>query len=207
VKFALTFYHPITLEDPKTWGYPDPGAQDIMVERMGVRHLPTAFVKALRMEGIAMIDGQPVIFDGVRFMSLNRDLYPWGKDATGRPLEPYRSVAVDSRIIPLHTSLINLLALQGKHNAAGAQLDTWAYPDDRGGRIRGLHLDYFVRTPADARAIGAQLPVVKEFDPTPRALPHKGPVEQLRILKDVNVLDITVDEIDKKTKTVRRILA
>src|SRR6266550_2331440 len=66
----------------------------------------------------------------------------WGRGAFGRPLVPYRSIAVDPRVVPRGTR-VYIQELDGMPLPDGSMHDGWVTADDIGGRIRGQHFDIF----------------------------------------------------------------
>ncbi len=72
----------------------------------------------------------------------------WGKAGTGRPLAPFRTVAVDPKIIKLNSLLyVPLLegrTMPGRPPWGGFVHDGCLVADDTGGAIKGFQLDLFV---------------------------------------------------------------
>jgi 3D (Asp-Asp-Asp) domain-containing protein len=72
----------------------------------------------------------------------------WGTAGTGRPLQPFRTVAVDPRVVPLGTLLyVPLLegrTMPGRPPWGGFVHDGCVVADDTGGHIDGQRLDLFV---------------------------------------------------------------
>jgi 3D (Asp-Asp-Asp) domain-containing protein len=72
----------------------------------------------------------------------------WGTAGSGRPLSPFRTVAVDPKIVPLGT-LLYVPALEGRQMPGRAPWggfvhDGCVVADDTGGGIDGHQLDFFV---------------------------------------------------------------
>jgi 3D (Asp-Asp-Asp) domain-containing protein len=72
----------------------------------------------------------------------------WGNAGSGRPLAPFRTVAVDPKIVPLGT-LLFIPALEGRRMPGRAPWggfvhDGCVVADDTGGGIDGHQLDFFV---------------------------------------------------------------
>lgn len=89
---------------------------------------------------------------------LDRDRYPWGMGAGGRPLVPDRSVAVDPSVVDLGTVLY-VPELDGMvPPGRSTPHDGCVRADDVGGAIRGLHIDFFAATRARWRAWERILP-------------------------------------------------
>ncbi|MCB9640295.1 MAG: hypothetical protein H6728_13830 [Myxococcales bacterium] len=111
------------------------------------------FAKALRLQGSGRLrDGRLVQYAGscqpasdrcLVVRQIDRRLFPMGVGASGMPLSPFRSVAVDTRRIPLGTRLY-IPALRRLLRKAGVPHHGCFIADDRGGRIKGSRLDLFV---------------------------------------------------------------
>jgi len=74
---------------------------------------------------------------------IDRRLFPMGVGASGMPLAPFRSVAVDTTRIPLGTRLY-IPAVRRLLRNAGVPHHGCFLADDRGGRIKGARIDLFV---------------------------------------------------------------
>jgi 3D (Asp-Asp-Asp) domain-containing protein len=78
------------------------------------------------------------------FATLDRDVFPWGRGAMGSAIVPFRSVAVDIKVIPLGTPLfipefVGLpLDRTGRETHDGCFL-----AEDRGIKVIGQHVDVF----------------------------------------------------------------
>lgn len=73
---------------------------------------------------------------------------PWGTSGTSRPLQPFRTVAVDPKVVKLGT-LLHVPALEGRTMPGRAPWggfvhDGCVLADDTGGNIGGKQLDFFV---------------------------------------------------------------
>ncbi len=72
----------------------------------------------------------------------------WGTAGTGRPLAPFRTVAVDPKLIKLgsllHIPLLEGRTMPGRPPWGGFVHDGCVVADDTGGAIRGYQLDLFV---------------------------------------------------------------
>ncbi len=77
------------------------------------------------------------------FDSLDAAAYPWGRGATGKPITPLLTVAVDTDVIPLGTALY-VPELDGvPRDDAGTPHDGCFIAQDRGVRVKGKHVDFF----------------------------------------------------------------
>ena len=83
--------------------------------------------------------GQHICFD-----QLDAKVYPWGRGATGRPITPLLTVAVDSDLIPLDTP-VYIPEYDGiaRDPARSALHDGCFIAQDRGVRVKGEHVDLF----------------------------------------------------------------
>jgi 3D (Asp-Asp-Asp) domain-containing protein len=83
--------------------------------------------------------GQRICFD-----LLDKAKYPWGRGATGKPITPLLTVAVDSTVIPLGTPLyIPEYDGVARDLAGAAQHDGCFLAEDRGLAVKGQHVDVF----------------------------------------------------------------
>jgi len=74
---------------------------------------------------------------------LDRAAFPWGRGANGRPITPLRTVAVDPSEIPLGTVLY-VPEMNGLRDLEGKPHDGCFIAEDRGSKVKGRHLDFFV---------------------------------------------------------------
>jgi 3D (Asp-Asp-Asp) domain-containing protein len=83
--------------------------------------------------------GQKICFD-----ELDRAKFPWGRGATGKPITPLLTVAVDSDVIPLGTPLY-IPEFDGlpRDLDQSASHDGCFIAQDRGMKIKGQHVDVF----------------------------------------------------------------
>lgn len=114
---------------------------------------PRTFVFELKMEGSGVLrDGRILNYDGrcgygvgVCFAEMDVREHPLGKGGQNRPLQPFRSVAVDPRFIALGTP-IYLPELRGVLLPDGTPHDGCVRADDTGGNIQRRELDFFVES-------------------------------------------------------------
>jgi 3D (Asp-Asp-Asp) domain-containing protein len=78
------------------------------------------------------------------FEALSGHNFPWGRGATGRAIVPLLTVAVDSKVIPLGTSLyIPEYVGMPRDLEETATHDGCFIAQDRGLKVRGQHVDIF----------------------------------------------------------------
>ncbi|HEY8946346.1 MAG TPA: 3D domain-containing protein [Polyangiaceae bacterium] len=83
--------------------------------------------------------GQKICFD-----VLDAARFPWGRGATGKPITPLLTVAVDSAVVPLGTAVyIPELAGLPRDITNGGTHDGCFVAQDRGIRVVGKHVDVF----------------------------------------------------------------
>ncbi len=128
-----------------------------------IGRFPRTFVFELKMEGSAMLrDGRVLNYDGrcqygigICFQTLDIATHPMGKGGQGRPLQPFRSVAVDPHFVPLGTPLF-IPELAELTLPDGARHDGCVRADDTGGNIRRHELDFFVESYANYKFLDDQ---------------------------------------------------
>ena len=113
-----------------------------------------------------------------RFMKVN---HPLGCGVRNHPLVPFRTIAVDPAMIPLE-SVVFVPALRGRtfnYNGRDFVHDGYLFAGDRGGAIKGKHIDVFLDDKAgadledlfasvDTRTFAAH--IVDDADPAARAI-------------------------------------
>jgi len=106
--------------------------------------------------------------------------FPWGRGATGRPITPLRTVAVDPDEIPLGTPLY-IPAFHGLRGPDGKAHDGCFVAEDRGLKVRGKHVDVFTGNPATTESWNRAVPsnqgvkVVVGASRCAHLAPDKGP--------------------------------
>lgn len=98
--------------------------------------------------------GQKICFD---VLELNK--FPWGRGATGQPITPLLTVAVDTSVIPLGTPIYipEFVGLPRDVNGEGKH-DGCFIAQDRGLRVKGEHVDVFTGQAAMTRLWNGLVP-------------------------------------------------
>ena len=110
-----------------------------------------SFANELKMEGSGWLaDGRVINYAGrctmgvgTCFEVLDPSTHPFGRGARRRPLVPFRSVAVDRRLIPIGDTLY-APEFDGLRLPDGTIHDGCLRADDTGGAIRQRLIDFFV---------------------------------------------------------------
>lgn len=82
---------------------------------------------------------------GVCFETLDRSVHPYGRGAGKRPLIPFKSVAVDQRLVKIGDPLY-IPEFDGLPLPDGSVHDGCVRADDTGGGIKKRKMDFFVVT-------------------------------------------------------------
>jgi 3D (Asp-Asp-Asp) domain-containing protein len=123
-----------------------------------IAQVPRGFHDALCVQGSGLLaQGRTVAFarrdcacadvcprSGQRicYELLDRAKFPWGRGASGRPIAPFRSLAVDPGVVPLGTRLY-IPRFAGAPVPGGGVHDGCFVAEDRGLRVTGRTLDIF----------------------------------------------------------------
>lgn len=91
------------------------------------------------------------------FERLDPKRFPSGRGATGKPITPLYTVAVDSSVIPLGTRLF-VPELVGLPRPDGTKHDGCFLAEDRGLKIVGRQIDFFTGDPANTARWNALVP-------------------------------------------------
>jgi 3D (Asp-Asp-Asp) domain-containing protein len=122
--------------------------------------VPERYACSLKLEGSGLLrDGRVVNYTGpckfgygTCFEQLDIADFPFGRGAGLRPLIPFKSVAVDPRVIRLGEPLY-IPELDGLALPDGSIHDGCVRADDTGGGIKGRKMDFFVVTYGNFRAL------------------------------------------------------
>jgi 3D (Asp-Asp-Asp) domain-containing protein len=150
--FALRFYW-LAMEE-RHLADPDPEEEEVDVytqDGFFLGRYGEGFVRALRMEGSGLLaDGRVINYDGkcdygvgTCFETLDHDTHPFGRGAGRRALRPFKSVAVDPRLIPIGEP-IYIPEFDGMVMPDGQIHDGCVRADDTGGGIKKRKMDFFV---------------------------------------------------------------
>ena len=153
--FALRFYWLAMEEDyddPEEIEYHDPDAVDIYTrDGFYLGSYAEKFIWNLRLEGSGVLtDGRVINYHGACdygygtcFQTLDVRDFPFGRGARRRTLVPFKSVAVDPRLIPLGEPLF-IPEFEGMRLPDGSIHDGCVRADDTGGGIKERKMDFFV---------------------------------------------------------------
>ncbi|HEX3764652.1 MAG TPA: 3D domain-containing protein, partial [Kofleriaceae bacterium] len=122
--------------------------------------VPERYACSLKLEGSGLMrDDRVVNYTGpckfgygTCFEQLDVADFPFGRGAGLRPLIPFKSVAVDPRVVPLGEPLY-IPELDGMVLPDGSIHDGCVRADDTGGGIKGKKLDFFVVTYGNFRVL------------------------------------------------------
>jgi 3D (Asp-Asp-Asp) domain-containing protein len=122
--------------------------------------VPERYACSLKLEGSGLMrDDRVVNYTGTCkfgygtcFEQLDITDFPFGRGAGLRPLIPFKSVAVDPRVVPLGEPLY-IPEFDGMVLPDGSIHDGCVRADDTGGGIKGRKLDFFVVTYGNFRML------------------------------------------------------
>jgi 3D (Asp-Asp-Asp) domain-containing protein len=166
--FALRFYW-LALEtefdDPDERKY-QPADEVEIYTRDGffIAAIPEKMAWSLRMEGTGiMADGRVINYHGpctfgygTCFATLDPTEHPYGRGAGQRALVPFKSVAVDQRLVKIGEP-IYIPEFDGLHLPDGSIHDGCVRAEDTGGGIKKRKMDFFVVTYANFRFLLTEL--------------------------------------------------
>jgi 3D (Asp-Asp-Asp) domain-containing protein len=135
-------------------------------------HVPERFAWSLRLEGSGLMkDGRIVNYTGkcpfgygTCFEQLDVDEHPFGRGAGLRKLVPFKSVAVDPRLVPIGEP-IYIPEFDGLVLPDGSIHDGCVRADDTGGGIKRRKMDFFVVTYGNFRFLLDELENVTWMTP------------------------------------------
>jgi 3D (Asp-Asp-Asp) domain-containing protein len=168
LEWALRFYWLAREEDfdePDEVEYADLDAVDIYTrDGLYVASIPEDFHWHLRMEGSGLLlDGRVINYQGkcnygsgTCFTQLDVKTHPFGRGAYRRSLTPFKSVAVDPRLVAIGEPLY-IPEFDGMRLPDGSIHDGCVRADDTGGGIKLRKLDFFVVTYGNFRFLLQEL--------------------------------------------------
>lgn len=155
--FALRFYwlaFEEEYDDPEERNFAHADEVEIYTrDGLYIGAIPERFAWSLHMEGSGlMADGRVINYSGpckygygVCFETLDRGVHPYGRGAGKRPLIPFKSVAVDQRLVKIGDPLY-IPEFDGLPLPDGTVHDGCVRADDTGGGIKKRKMDFFVVT-------------------------------------------------------------
>ena len=113
--------------------------------------VPERYAWSLRLEGSGVMrDGRVINYTGkcpygygTCFEQLDLNEHPFGRGNKGRPLIPFKSVAIDPRLVPIGEPLY-IPEFDGLVLPDGSIHDGCVRADDTGGGIKKRKMDFFV---------------------------------------------------------------
>lgn len=156
-EWALRFYW---IADQSSFSL-DHDEQDLYTrDGLFIGAFPERFVRAMKMEGTARLsDGRVLNYHGrcsygvgTCFETLDEKEHPFGRGAGQRPLVPFKSVAVDPKLVPIGEPLY-IAEFDGLRLPDGHVHDGCVRADDTGGNIKHRKMDFFVESTQNWRAI------------------------------------------------------
>lgn len=176
LEWALRFYwlaREDDFDEPDEIDYADVDAVDVY-DRRGyyVGTFSQKFIWHLRMEGSGLLsDGRVINYagacnygTGTCFQLLDAKQFPFGRGARRRTLVPFKSVAVDPRVVKLGEPLY-VPEFDGLRLPDGNTHDGCVRADDTGGGIKVHKLDFFVVSYGNFRTLLQELWAVNWVSP------------------------------------------
>jgi len=159
-KVKLTYYWTVTpdLADLSTQPVPIYNNNE-----QKIADIPVDLAEMLALEGSGVLpDGRLVnVVDGrdwpnTRFVVLDREVFPYGLDARGKALLPFKTIAVDATRIQVG-SIVFIIQLKGVRMPDGTVHNGCVTAGDIGGGIKGAHIDFFSATYASYLTLNGNL--------------------------------------------------
>lgn len=159
---------------PEEPGYPESGATRQLFDKKCrvIRNVSKEFHDKLCVQGSGRLaTGETVSFakrgctcaatcprssQKICYEALDPAKFPWGRGANGRAITPLRSVAVDPSI-PLGTVLY-VPEMNGLRDLDGKAHDGCFVAEDRGSKVKGRQVDFFVGAAANGEAWNRAVP-------------------------------------------------
>ncbi len=139
-----------------------------------IRSVPKDFHDAVCVQGSGMLlSGQTVSFNRrdcecasvcprtnqrICFDALDSKQFPWGRGATGGPITPLLTIAADTSVLPIGTS-VYIPEYEGMPtDDQGTRHDGCFLVQDRGTKVKGKHVDVFTGQEAVTRIWNSLVP-------------------------------------------------
>ena len=96
--------------------------------------------------------GQKICFE-----ALDKNAFPHGRGASGKPITPLRTIAADTQVLAMGT-VVYIPELDGAPRGDGATIDGCFVVEDRGLRVKGEHVDVFTGDPSRTAVLNDLVP-------------------------------------------------
>jgi 3D (Asp-Asp-Asp) domain-containing protein len=168
LEWALRYYWLAREEDfdePDELDGADPDELDIYTrDGLFVGAFSAKFIWNLHMEGSALLDDGRVLNysgacrwgTGTCYQQVDATTHPYGRGAYGRSLVPFKSIAVDPRLVPIGEPLY-VPEFDGMMLPDGTIHDGCVRADDTGGGIKFRKMDFYVMTYSNFRFLLQEL--------------------------------------------------
>jgi 3D (Asp-Asp-Asp) domain-containing protein len=168
LEWALRYYWLAREEDfdePDEIEGADPDELDIYTrDGLFVGAFSSKFIWNLHMEGSALLDDGRVLNysgacrwgTGTCYQQVDVTTHPYGRGAYGRSLVPFKSIAVDPRLVPIGEPLY-VPEFDGMMLPDGTFHDGCVRADDTGGGIKLRKMDFYVMTYGNFRFLLQEL--------------------------------------------------
>lgn len=123
----------------------------------GSGRIATGATVSFAKRGCSCAELCPRTAQRICFERLDERRFPHGRGALGTAIVPLRSVAVDSSVVPLGSTLY-IPEFDGAPRADGTRHDGCFLAEDRGLRVQGRHVDVFAGTPDETRRLSQLVP-------------------------------------------------
>jgi len=171
--FFLTFYW-LAMEDRFRHEDDEDGDEQAIYSRDGffIGAYPASFIRSLLMEGSGVLaDGRLINYSGpcgfgtgTCYEPLDEEEFPFGRGAGQRPLIPFKSVAIDPRVVALGEPLY-IPEFDGLLMPDGSRHDGCVRADDTGGGIKLRDMDFFVVSDENFRRLLPEMAGIARVTP------------------------------------------
>lgn len=168
-KFQGTYYWTYNpADEPVDMTTPLVGMKDL--SGAVIATVPEALAERIAMEGSGFLpDGRLLNlandsgWPGSRFLEVDQSVAPWGYDAQGQALVPWRSLAADPTVIPSGSD-VYIKEFDGITVPSGLVHDGWFKAVDTSHSFSGFQVDIFTATYPHYQAINTQLNELSVFE-------------------------------------------